>query len=76
MRVIARLAVARYRLCGLADLMMLFVKGHVLAMHLVQCHAVMAMMAHEVPAMHPLCVVLDLGDLGHLRLGNGRAGRF
>jgi len=55
---------------------MMLVKGHVLAMHLVQRQAVMAVMAHKVLAMHPLRVVLDPGDLCDLRLGNGGVGRF
>ena len=51
---------------------MMLVKGHVLAMHLVQRQAVMAVMAHKVLAMHPLRVVLDPGDLCDLRVRPGQ----
>ena len=73
-RGIVELAVVRGRLCGLADLMLL-VRDQGLRVHPVQCHPVVAMMAHEVREMHPFRMALEVTGLGDLWLGSGRAGR-
>src|SRR5262245_19086113 len=53
---------------------MLLVMGQVLSMPLVKRDPVMAMVTHEVLAKRAFHVLLAAGDLGDLRLGNGRAG--